>query len=207
MVCGRWPAAPLCAPCVDLFAGPPAPLRHAAPAPLSSCLVAVDYAYPWDRVIGRFKFRQEPGLADILAGLVQRSPGFAAMADGCDWILPVPLSRSRLVERGYNQAWELIRALVRAHAGLGPKTLALGLERREGRLDQHHLPRRERLQNLQGAFTVPAPARPALRGRRVLLVDDVTTTGATLHHAAQALLQAGATSVQAAVVAATPRTP
>lgn len=191
---------------MDLFARPQA-RPHAAPAPLDGCLVAVDYAYPWDRVIGRFKFRQEPGLADILAGLVQRSPGFAALADGCDWVLPVPLSRSRLAERGYNQAWELIRALARSQPGLGPKALPLGLERREGRLDQHHLPRRERLQNLLGAFAVPAKTRPALQGRRVLLVDDVTTTGATLRSAAQALRQAGAASVRAAVVAATPRSP
>ena len=102
---------------------------------------------------------------------------------------------------------ELNRALARSRPGLGPKALPLGLERREGRLDQHHLPRRERLQNLLGAFAVPAKTRPALQGRRVLLVDDVTTTGATLRSAAQALRQAGAASVRAAVVAATPRSP
>lgn len=203
LVCGRWPSATVCPACLALFARPPAP-PPAPPPALDACLAAVAYAYPWDRLIGRFKFRCEPGLAEVLAHLVLDTPGFAALADGCDHIVPVPLSRSRLAERGFNQAWELIRVWGRAQPRLRPKALALGLQRCEGRPDQHHLPRQQRLHNLSGAFAVPAPVRPVLQGRHVLLVDDVTTTGATLGHAARALRQAGAASVRAAVVAATP---
>lgn len=188
---------------MDRFAHPP-PQPAPVLAPLACCVAAVPYAYPWDGLIARFKFRQEPGLAPLLATLMLRAPGFAALALRCDMIAPVPLSRQRLTERGYNQSWELIRALARKQPALAPRTAGLCLERRAGLADQHDLPRQERLRNLQDAFTVPPQWRAPVKGRRILLVDDVTTTGATLAHAAQALLKAGAASVHAAVVAATP---
>jgi ComF family protein len=203
LVCGCWPAAPVCAACLAAFA--PEPGRwHAVPAPLAACVAAVDYAYPWDRLIARFKFQQQPGLADTLAALWSRSVAALALADACDWIVPVPLSRSRLAERGYNQAWELIRAFVRRRPALAAKAWPRALQRRDGRADQHRLTRRERLHNLRGAFEAGAAARPALRGRHVLLVDDVLTTGSTLASAAEALHHAGAARVSALVVAATP---
>jgi predicted amidophosphoribosyltransferase len=70
--------------------------------------------------------------------------------------------------------------------------------------DQHSLPREERMRNLRGVFLVNPPESPTLAGSHVLLVDDVTTTGATLQAAGQALLAAGAERVSALVFARTP---
>ena len=70
--------------------------------------------------------------------------------------------------------------------------------------DQHSLPRAQRLQNLRGAFAAHPQHRPNLAGAHVLLVDDVSTTGATLEAAAQALLDGGAARVHALVLARTP---
>ena len=113
-------------------------------------------------------------------------------------MLPVPLSPERLRQRGYNQALLLARAL--GH----PQVHARMLLRVRDTEAQSHLARAERLRNLRGAF-VPDPLRAAqLAGKRVLLVDDVMTTGATLHAAAAPLRDAGALQVCALVLARTP---
>lgn len=167
-------------------------------------MVAVDYAYPWDRIVARFKFQGECGWAGTLADLLLRAPGFDEMAAVCDWVIPIPLSRDKLADRGYNQAWELARALCRRHHALRQRGLPQGLLRQGGLADQHTLARRQRLSNLRHAFSVNPAMRDRLTGSHILLVDDVSTTGATLRCAAQALLREGARTVHAAVFARTP---
>lgn len=220
-VCGQWPAKPVCEACVRRFAPTrqrcktcAAPLAQAsnlcgncltrtAPTPLGHCLAAVDYAYPWDDLIARFKFRDEPGLAGALAARMLATAGVKDLIASSDWLVAVPLKPQRLMSRGYNQAWELVKAL-RARLTDAPAGLPDALVRLGDAPDQHSLPREQRLRNLRGAF-VSAPQRvEALRGKRVLLVDDVSTTGTTLHSAALALRQAGATQVHGLVVARTP---
>lgn len=161
---------------------------------------AVDYGFPWDRLVADFKFRDRPELARLMTDLMLHSAP-AGAADDIDWIAPVPLSAGRLAERGYDQAWELARRLARrlhrpAQAGL--------LARRTGASRQSELGRAQRLANLRGVFQVPAMHAAPLRGRRVALVDDVMTTGATAHEAARTLLEAGAASVELWVFARTP---
>ena len=118
------------------------------------------------------------------------------------------IQATRLGERGYNQAWELVKAmhaLWRRHTHALPlETLATALVRLGETPDQHSLGREARLRNLRGAFAAHPSHVHQLPGRHVLLVDDVTTTGATLHTAAQALLLAGADRVSALVFARTP---
>jgi ComF family protein len=162
----------------------------------------VDYAYPWDELIARFKFRDEPGLAGVLAERMLAAPGALDMIADNDWLVPVPLSAQRLTSRGYNQAWELVKAL-RARITRAPAGLADALARLGEAPDQHSLPREQRLRNLRGAFAAAPQHVEALRGKRVLLVDDVSTTGTTLHSAALALRQAGVAQVQALVIART----
>lgn len=221
-VCGGWPSEPVCEACSTRFQGPPlrchacaTPLSTAAnhlcgacltqpsPAPLQTCAVAVDYAYPWDGLIARFKFQSEPGWAGPFARLMLRAPRAAEVLSQCDLLVPVPLNATRLAERGYNQAWELTKALRRQgrpDAPADPDTLLRLLDRP----DQHSLQREQRLRNLQGVFAVHPLHVPRVQGRQVLLVDDVSTTGATLQAAAQALRQAGAAGVNALVFAHTP---
>ena len=114
---------------------------------------------------------------------------------------PVALSHQRLRERGYNQAWELARRLGR---WLPVAARSDVLQRGRDTAHQIGMTRREREHNLRDAFWVEPSARSLLQGRRVVLVDDVLTTGATAHAAALALTRAGAASVDVWVVARTP---
>lgn len=107
----------------------------------------------------------------------------------------MPLHRARLRRRGYDQALELARPLAR---GLG-LPLCDGLHRVRATAPQSELDARARRRNLRHAFAVQAPLPP-----HVALVDDVMTTGATLHAAAQALRRAGVGRIDAWVVARVP---
>jgi ComF family protein len=219
-VCGRWPTQPVCEACVGRFALARWRCRTCAtplvvesdrcgdcltspmPSSLDRCLAAVDYAYPWDDLIARFKFRDEPGLAGVLAERMLATPGVQDLIVRSDWLVPVPLKSQRLMSRGYNQAWELVKAL-RARLTHAPAGLPDALVRLGDAPDQHSLAREQRLRNLSRAFAAAPHRVEALRGKRVLLVDDVSTTGTTLHSAALALRQAGVAQVQGLVIART----
>lgn len=220
-VCARWPALPICADCAKRFAQPKArcetcarPLHgtHARcgaclserrPAAIDTCLASVDYAYPWDQLVARFKFRQEPALAQPLATLMLQVPQMAGLLRQCDWIIPIPVTPARLAERGYNQAWEMVKALrTLTDADCAPGW-ADALRRIGQAPDQHNLPAQQRINNLKGAFRVDPTLAHRLRDSHVLLIDDVSTTGATLRAAAEALRRAGASRISAAVFAHT----
>jgi len=165
--------------------------------PLDLCLAATTYAWPWVDVIARYKFQEQAGWDRPLASLMRTAPGAQDSLDAADWVLPIPLSAQRLSERGFNQSWLLARQLSprKADAHL--------LLRTRDTPSQRTLPRAQRLANLAGAFAL-APLRAAqLRGKRVVVVDDVMTSGASLHAAAHVLRQAGATHISALVLART----
>lgn len=112
---------------------------------------------------------------------------------GCDLIVPVPLHRFRLWKRRYNQAAELTRTLARA-TGLPANPLLL--ERRKPTPSQGTMPSaKARRRNVLGAFAVPKARRGEVKGKTILLVDDVLTTGATADACARALKRAGAAAV------------
>ena len=210
-VCETWPAQRLCDACISRFARPQPRCRSCAlplpggaldcgrcvlsPPLLERCVAAVDYGYPWAGVLAQFKFRRDPGWAAALARLMRSAPWAEPLLDAADWLVPVPLSVSRLRERGFNQAWELARQL---HPDKAQSGLLLRVRTAE---TQHALGRSARLHNLQGAFAADPLKSTQLRGKRVLLIDDVMTTGATLHAAAGALRNAGVCSVSALVLA------
>lgn len=106
-----------------------------------------------------------------------------------DIVMPVPLASRRLFHRGYNQATLLARPIARA---LGVK-MDLDSVRRQYRSDMGHKSARERAQNIHGVFTVVRPDK--IRGRRILLVDDVMTSGATFSELRRVLIASGAASV------------
>lgn len=164
---------------------------------MSSTRVGVDYAFPWDGLIAAFKFQGRPELAALLAGLLDPALADAAV----DLVLPVPLSAARLRERGFNQAWELARRLARARRLAADAHLLL---RVRDTPHQTGLGAEERRRNLRHAFLVEPSRKAALAGRRVALVDDVLTGGATSDEAARTLREAGAAEVQLWVVARTP---
>lgn len=220
-VCHSWPARRVCAPCVARFAPPQARCSTCAlglatglsqcaacvrqPPPLHACFAAVNYAYPWSALIASYKFGQDPAWAAVFAGLLLQTRGVAesltALQPG-DWLLPLPLSAERLQSRGFNQSWELVKALADQSATSARADARL-LLRIKNTPPQSRLKREARLQNVRGAFVVDPLRTAEVQGRRVLLVDDVMTSGASLFVAAQALLEAGATGVTGVVFART----
>ena len=167
------------------------------------CITVADYASPWRELIAGFKFRQQVELAGALADALGRA---VATADerAPDWVLPVPLSRERLRERGFNQAWEIARRVARRR---GWRASAHLLQRVRDTAHQIGMTREERARNLRDAFWVDDRFGRRLAGRRVALVDDVLTTGATAQAAALALRRSGADSVSLWVIARTPLDP
>lgn len=109
----------------------------------------------------------------------------------------MPLSRARLRERGFNQAHELAKALK-------PSKLAHGvLLRIADTAPQRTLPRHERLRSVEHAFAVDPLQHAAVCGKKIVLLDDVMTTGASLHRAAMVLRAAGAAHITGLVFART----
>ena len=212
-ICRQWPSAPVCDTCIACFASPrlrcqtcalPVPagvmrcgtcLLH--PPPLAHCLCAVDYGWPWKGLVARFKYQDQAGWDRQLAWMMRSATGAEDALHLADRVLPLPLSAERLAERGYNQSWLLARQLAPDKADA---TLLLRVRHTPA---QRTLPRAQRLSNLQGAFAVDPLRAHEVRGQRFLLVDDVMTSGASLHTAAQVLLQAGAAQVSALVLART----
>ena len=216
-VCRSWPQAPLCDTCISHFAQPVArcvtcalPLPVASPQrprrcgaclksppPLDLCLTATSYAWPWMDLIAQLKFHQQPGWAAPLATLMLSAPWVEDTLAQADAVLPIPLSTERLAERGYNQSLLLARQLC---PGKTDERLLLRIRHTPA---QRSLPRAERLANLIGAFAVDPLHAADIRGRRIVLVDDVMTSGASLHTAARVLREAGATHISAVVLART----
>ena len=158
-------------------------------------LALYDFVFPVDAMVHALKYRHRLSMASFFgAALAARAQDFGAHAD---LILPMPLHPRRLAERGFNQAVELARPLARVR-GL-PLGLAVVSKLRDIPA-QAGLDREARLRNPRGAFECDV----SLQGQRVIVVDDVMTTGATLGELARTLKRQGASWVGNVVVARTP---
>lgn len=146
-----------------------------------------------------FKFHDRTQLAPLFGQWLAQASSQAFIAQ-CEMIIPVPLHYRRLVARRYNQAVLLAQALAR-HVQLPVHSHLL--LRRKATTPQSGLSRAGREANVRGAFTVPKQLRPQLRGKKVLLIDDVMTTGATLSACARALHDAGVVDVYVLTLART----
>jgi ComF family protein len=155
------------------------------PASLDGVRVAFVFASPLREVVHQFKYRRVRRLAQPLGRLM--AAHLAAQPLAIDAVLPVPLHHERLAERGFNQA----EALALEVARVLDRPLARGLERMRVTEQQAHLDARQRADNVRGAFSWRAATPP----RRLLIVDDVLTTGATIGACAEALREAGAEAV------------
>jgi ComF family protein len=192
-------ACAVCAGPIDAFE-PPAGYRCGAcrgqPPAFDRLLALWTYREPLDAVIQGLKFRRLDYLGRHLA--VAIADGLGEALDGFDGVVPVPLHWRRHLTRGYNQAERIARPL----AGRLGLPLIPALRRSRPTPPQTSLGKTGRLANLRRAFRVPRPG--TVRGLRLLLVDDVATTGATLDAAAAVLQRAGAGGVTAVVAARTP---
>jgi ComF family protein len=183
--------APLCGECLQR-----APPFDAAFAPFV-------YAHPLDLLMTRLKFGRSLAAGRVLSELwTETIAAFCPQLPGL--FVPVPLHRSRLRERGYNQALELIRPLARA---LGIPLAESLLSRTRATPAQASLDAATRRQNLRGAFELDASALggTAPGSAHVALVDDVMTTGATLRECARVLRRAGVGRIDVWALARAPR--
>ena len=212
-VCHAWPTQPVCEACVTRFAQPqprcktcalvvPAGVRQCGaclktPPPLDACLAAVSYAFPWSDLIVGYKFNNQPGRASTFALLLRSTPWVEPALETADLVVPIPLSRERLQSRGFNQALVLARQLA------PDKTEHRLLLRIKDTPAQSTLHRTERLASVKDAFAVEPLRCQQLKGARVVLVDDVMTSGASLFAAAQVLRAAGAAHITGMVIART----
>jgi competence protein ComFC len=138
-------------------------------------------------LVHRFKYQRALHLRGLLGDMLKRAMDDPRLRGGSTpWVLvPVPLHHARHREREYNQAMELCRVLAKGTA----LPIAEALSRLRPTTAQASLSRRQRIENLRGAFSVKRGVRKkdALKGRAVLLVDDVLTTGSTTSECARVL--------------------
>lgn len=150
-------------------------------------------------LVQRLKFQDGTDLAPSMARWMARA-GAELIADA-EFVVPVPLHRMRFLRRRFNQSAELARALsVQTGLAFAPEIL----ERSKKTRHQVGLRASERTENVRAAFRVPVAQAARIRGRRLLLVDDVLTTGATVSSAARALKRAGAARVDVLTFARVP---
>lgn len=173
------------------------PCCRTNPSALRKLVAPLVYQPPIDQWVLAFKqgkaLYHQPlfvkAMADSLGGLPE-----------LDLIIPVPLNWRKQLRRGFNQA-KLLAAPLSAKLSVPMQT---ALKRHCGQMEQKQLTRARRLVNLEGQFYINPGDVSTIRGKRILLVDDVATTGTTLDQACKALLDGGALCVSAAVVARTP---
>ena len=198
--CGR-AGGLLCPACGAELAGPPGPrLPRPCPPGLPAPYAVATYDGSVRAMVVAYKDRDAVGLTPVLAEALRRSldAASAALSDAAPLVVAVPSTRSSRWRRGYDPVLRLAQA-----AGCRPARGVLVHVR--GVRDSATLSAGERARNLAGALAVPSARAGQVRGRTIVLLDDVVTTGATLAEAARALRAAGATVSSAAVIAATRR--
>ena len=183
---GPWLRPPYCEYCSEPSSSTPCRWCRVSPLGLNGVTAPYMMEGAVREAVLQLKYHQVRGLAPVLAGLMEQAWRSKELA--ADLVVPVPLHPSRLRQRGYNQSELLATALAK---GLGFPCDPTVLTRIRDTAPQVGLGREERVLNVQGSFR----SRDAVAGKSVLVVDDVATTGSTLSACADALHQAGATSV------------
>ena len=188
----RW----LCAGCSSLVSRSARPrTRIIGPGALALRIsYALDYTPTVSKLITELKYGDKPGLAGVLAPFMDSALTGPVPEETA--VVPVPIHPSRRRERGYNQS-ELLAARIACLRGLSLESGILLKTRNTG--SQTGLEREQRMENVVDSFGLRRSDR--LSGRRVLLIDDVATTGSTLRECARAILGSGAMEVSACVAA------
>lgn len=196
-LCGRFPEQTgiLCSRCLKPLMESRFKRLHIASSqphpPLKVCLAAYPYRDEAQELVHLIKFGSDHAASELLAeGMAAALMVSPSRPPVIDAVIPVPLHVSRLLQRGYNQALWLCEALC-AHTGFELVEDVLIRVRDTG--TQLHRDRVQRIQVMQHAFAVTDAQ--AVRGRHILLVDDVLTTGATAMSCAEVLMASGAASV------------
>lgn len=170
-----------------------------SPPAFDSTRVLFRYDYPLDAMLQRYKYQQTLHIAKTFSRLMHARFDSAHRShrfDHFDRIIPMPLHPKRLAERGFNQSLEIAKLLAKAlHIALDTASCS----RIKFTPPQASLPLKSRVKNMRGAFS----CQQDLSGQRIILLDDVMTTGASLHELASTVKSAGASHVECWVVART----
>jgi ComF family protein len=196
-----WIRSPLCAKCGR-------PFHKSAPSADHLCGDCLLSAFSFDSArsatahsgvvrdrIHQLKFGGQLRFVPPLVELLERTLHERGCMDRVNLLAPVPLHVKRLGQRGFNQAGVMARAL---GGRLGLPVCLEALVRKQWTDPQTRLSRPERLENVKGAFDVPD--KSSIKGRNILLIDDVFTTGTTLSECAKTLKASGAAEVHALTV-------
>lgn len=154
------------------------------------------YAYPIDAMMQRYKYGNNLNLGETFGEFLAEKMNIEDGLKNIDLIIPMPLHAIRLKERGFNQALEIAKLVCKNHKD---KLDYKSIERQTLTPPQASLPLKERVKNIKGAFKVNAD----LAGKRIAIIDDVMTTGASLNELAITLKKAGAVHVECWVIART----
>lgn len=194
---------PVCDGCGSAFEVEPGPYSPdrcdpclASPFSFARARAACLYDDASRSLILRYKHGDHQAFAPLFAKWIGRAA--APLIEQADVIVPVPLHPLRLLKRRFNQAAEIARPLARQ---TGLDYLPDSLRRIHPTASQGGRSALARRRNVAKAFAVPASHVERIKGQRILLVDDVFTTGATAEACARSLLKAGAASVHLAVIA------
>jgi ComF family protein len=193
----QWVESPLCTCCGQVFTDREGPGRvcgdcQTDPPPFARARAAALYDGPVTQAVTRFKFNRQMAFLPVMQHWLQR-PLCLELVAGADLLVPVPLHPRRIKHRGFNQALLLARAF--PEAAVAREVVV----RTRHTAPQVGLNPKERRDNVKGAFAVTD--RALVKDKRVLLVDDLYTTGATVKECAKVLGKAGARRVEVITVA------
>ncbi len=185
-----WHTQPQCPQCGLLSNGLVCGACLSAPPSFDATRSLFVYEFPLDAMIQRYKYGNMLSLGYVFGTLLSQKINLANV----DLVIPMPMHPVRLKERGFNQALEMAKIMTQhCPQKLDSKTA----QRQKYTQPQASLPFKERVKNIKGAFKVVHD----VTGQRIMIVDDVMTTGASLNELAKALKQKGASHVLCSVLA------
>lgn len=192
-----WHSASQCPQCALISNGSLCGSCLSTPPSYDATTALLTYDYPADGLLQHYKYNTSLHLAHTFAALfIEKKRQQASTSPEIQRIIPMPMHRNRLKERGFNQALEIAKLL--------SKALSLKLDHTSCQRTKHTPPQaslnlKERIQNIKGAFS----CQHSLQNLNIAIVDDVMTTGASLNELAKTLKQAGAAHVECWVMART----
>jgi ComF family protein len=158
------------------------------------------YDFPVDAMMVRYKYGDMMHLSHIFGQFLSNKVSLSNLLNHADLIIPMPMHPQRLKERGFNQAHEIAKLLT---INYKEKLDFKSVERIKLTPPQASLPLKDRVKNIKGAFQVNTDKLNLIQGKRIAIVDDVMTTGASLNELAKTLKKAGASHVECWVIART----